>query len=289
MIGAIIGDIIGSKYEVCNIKTKSFPLISKGCTFTDDSVMTVAVARAILTAIEKRTDFGDELVREMQSLGRQYPYAGYGGMFSSWLESENPIPYNSFGNGSAMRVSPCGMIAVELEEALSLAKVSAEVTHNHPEGIMGAQAVAGAIFLAKIKKSKAEIKTFIEDNFYLLDFTLDNIREKYRFDVTCQGSVPQAIAAFLDSENFEDAIRNAVSIGGDSDTIAAIAGSIAWAYYVEEGIFTPENHPAYYEEIKQMLPQEFIETINRFSAECVSRFDVYQRLGFCSVIPHHSS
>lgn len=286
MVGAIIGDIAGSKYEFHNIKTKEFPLISKGCTFTDDTVMTVAVARAILTAMENRIDFKKELVKEMQTLGRMFPHAGYGGLFSSWLESENPVPYNSFGNGSAMRVSPCGMIAVELEEALSLAKVSAEVTHNHPEGIKGAQAVAGAIFLAKIKKSKAEIKTFIEENYYLLDFTLDNIRENYRFDVTCQGSVPQAIVAFLESKDFEDAIRNAVSIGGDSDTIAAIAGSIAWAYYVEAGIFTPENHPPCYENIRQLLPDEFNETITRFSSECISRFDVYQRVGFCQLIPH---
>ena len=286
MMGAIIGDVVGSKYEFRNIKTKEFSLLSNGCTFTDDSVMTIAVARAILTAMEQKTDFSKELVKEMQSMGQKYPYAGYGGMFSSWIKSEDPKPYNSFGNGSAMRVSPCGIMAVELEEALSLAKVSAEVTHNHPEGIKGAQAVAGAIFLAKTKKSKDEIKAFIEDSYYQLDFTLDNIRDKYRFDVTCQGSVPQAIVAFLESENFEDAIRNAISIGGDSDTIAAIAGSIAWAFYVEEGICTPMNHPSCLESVRQMLPDEFNKTIDKFWAESVSRFDSYQRLGFCSGIPH---
>lgn len=177
MMGAIIGDVVGSKYEFRNIKTKEFSLLSDGCTFTDDSVMTIAVARAILTAMEQKTDFSKELVKEMQSMGQKYPYAGYGGMFSSWIKSEDPKPYNSFGNGSAMRVSPCGIMAVELEEALSLEKVSAEVTHNHPEGIKGAQAVAGAIFLAKTKNSKDEIKAVIEDRYYQLDFTLDNIRD----------------------------------------------------------------------------------------------------------------
>lgn len=286
MIGAIIGDVVGSKYEFCNIKTKDFPFISKGCTFTDDSVMTVAVAKSLLTAIDKKIDFGAELVKEMQSLGRKYPNVGYGGMFASWLKSENPIPYNSFGNGSAMRVSPCGMIAVELEEALSLAQVSARVTHDHPEGIKGAQAVAGAIFLAKTKKSKDEIKKFITDNYYELNFTLDDIRAHYRFDVSCQGSVPQAIVAFLESECFEEAIKNAVSIGGDSDTIAAIAGSISWAFYIENGLFTPLYHPDCYETIREMLPLEFNQAIDRFVAECISRFDMYQRVGFCTAIPH---
>lgn len=286
MIGAIIGDIVGSKYEFCNIKTKDFPILSKGCTYTDDSVMTVAVAKAILTAMDKRKDFKEELVKEMRDLGNRYPNAGYGGMFSNWLSSKNPMPYNSFGNGSAMRVSPCGMIAVELDEALSLARAFAEVTHNHPEGIKGAQAVAGAVFLAKTKKSKDEIKKFISENYYTFNFSLNDIRKDYRFDVTCQGSVPQAIVAFLESKDFEDAIRNAVSIGGDSDTIAAITGSIAWAYYIEHGIVTPINYPDCYSDIQEMLPDEFKNIVNKFSAECISRYDVYQRVGICSRIPH---
>ena len=224
----------------------------------------------------------------MQFLGREYPNAGYGGMFSCWLKEENPLPYHSFGNGSAMRVSPCGMIAVELVEALSLAKASAEVTHNHPEGIKGAQAVAGAIFLAKTKATKEDIKKFIIENFYELDFTLDDIRPMYYFNETCQGSVPQAIACFLESENFEDAIRNAVSLGGDSDTIAAIAGSIAWAYYIEDGIFTPMNHPEFCDSVRDLLPDEFNKIINKFTCECVSRYDAYQRIGICPLIPHET-
>lgn len=288
MLGAIIGDVVGSKYEFYNIKTKDFPLISKGCTYTDDTVMTVAVARALLYAQDHRTDFKEVLLNEMQKLGRQYPSAGYGGMFSSWIKSERPVPYNSFGNGSAMRVSPCGMIAVELSEALSLAKASAEVTHNHPEGIKGAQAVAGAIFLAKTKTTKEDIRQFIIENFYELDFSIDDIRPKYYFNETCQGSVPQAIACFLESENFEDAIRNAVSLGGDSDTIAAIAGSIAWAYYIENGIFTPMNHPEFCDSVRDLLPDEFNKTINKFTCECVSRYDAYQRIGICPLIPHEN-
>lgn len=160
---------------------------------------------------------------------------GYGGRFSSWLHGTINEPYNSFGNGAAMRVSPCAIYAVELEEALMLAKASAEVTHNHPEGIKGAQATAAAIFLAKTGKSRDEIREHIENNYYRLDFTLDDIRTNYGFDETCQGTVPQAIAAFLESENFEDAIRNAISIGGDSDTLAAITGAIAWAFYRDRG------------------------------------------------------
>ena len=172
----------------------------------------------------------------MQGFGRKYSGAGYGGMFIRWIFSDDPQPYNSFGNGSAMRASPCGLIAETLDEALELAKCSAEVTHNHPEGIKGAQAAAAAVFLAKHGSGKEDIRAYITEHFYPLDFTLDEIRPTYRFDVTCQGSVPQAIEAFMESDSYEDTIRNAISIGGDSDTIAAIAGSIAWAYYGRNGI-----------------------------------------------------
>lgn len=236
MYGAIIGDTVGSIYERHNIKTKDFPLFSEGSRFTDDTVMTVAVAAALLRYKQDGIDLSKALVEEMQGFGRKYAGAGYGGMFIRWIFSDDPQPYNSFGNGSAMRVSPCGLIAETLDEAPELAKCSAEVTHNHPEGIKGAQAAAAAVFLAKHGSSKEDIRAYITEHFYPLDFTLDEIRPTYRFDVTCQGSVPQAIEAFLESDSYEDAIRNAISIGGDSDTIAAIAGGIAWAYYGRNGI-----------------------------------------------------
>lgn len=241
MLGAIIGDIVGSVYEWNNIKTKDFELFKPSCFFTDDTVMTIAVAKALLLTREKQSktnkkiSFKREIVEQMQYFGKRYPNSGYGGMFSSWLVSHNPMPYNSFGNGSAMRVSPCGYIAVTLDEALLLAKASAEVTHNHPEGIKGAEATAAAIFLARCGKSKEEIKEYIEENYYILDKTLDEIRPSYSFNETCQETVPQAIQAFLESVDFENEIRNAILLGGDSDTLATITGSIAWAYYRKFG------------------------------------------------------
>lgn len=268
MLGAIIGDIVGSRYEFNNIKSKDFSFVSQGCTFTDDTVMTIAVARALIRTKKTNCNFKSVLVEEMQALGNEYPDAGYGGRFFFWLGDDFPEPYNSFGNGSAMRVSPCGLIAQSLEEALSLAEESAEVTHNHPEGIKGAQAVAAAIYLAKTKKSKAEISQYIREKFYPLEETLDEIRPDYSFDETCQGSVPQAIIAFLESENFEDAIRNAVSIGGDSDTIAAITGSVALAFYKNDSEEWEEYSEALYELAKIFLPEDFIKTIDEFEALC---------------------
>ena len=261
MYGALIGDIVGSKYEFNNIKTKDFPLFSKGCSFTDDTVMTVAVARALINSQEKGLEFHAELVAQMQSLGKRFafPQCGYGSRFKAWLTSPDPKPYRSFGNGSAMRVSPCGLFADTLEEALFLAKASAEVTHNHPEGIKGAQAVAAAVFMAKTGKTKEQIKAYIEENFYRLDFTLDAIRPAYAFDETCQGSVPQAIAAFLESVSYEDAVRNAVSLGGDSDTLAAITGSVAWSYYGCKG--KDKTMSEMLACAKKYLPEDFISTI----------------------------
>lgn len=231
MLGAIIGDIVGSIYERNPIKTKNFEFWGAGCTFTDDTVMTLAVADAILEHLRGTGDFKEILVNKMQEFGRKYPLAGYGKSFANWIYSECPEPYNSFGNGSAMRVSACAWLFDDLESVIQYAKMSAEVTHNHPEGIKGAEAVAAAVFLAKQKHSKEEIKNYIEDNYYPLNMKLNEIRQIYHFDVTCQGTVPQAIIAFLESESFEDAIRNAVSLGGDSDTLAAITGSIAEVYY----------------------------------------------------------
>ena len=226
MIGAIAGDIIGSIYERNNIKTKEFPLFSPGCCFTDDSVLTIAIADVLLNS--------GSYSEKLKDYCRRYPYAGYGMNFRNWALSSQTEPYNSWGNGSAMRVSPIGFALDDLDSVLNEAKRSAEVTHNHPEGIKGAQATAAAIFLARTEKDKKRIKSYIETTIgYDLNFSLDQIRPNYQlqFDVSCQGSVPQAIVAFLESTNFEDAIRNAISIGGDSDTIACITGSIAQAFY----------------------------------------------------------
>lgn len=232
MIGAILGDVVGSVYEFDNIRTKEFPLFDKECFFTDDTVMTVAVAEALLhfDKVRDTEEFKRVLVKTMHKYGRKYPDAGYGGRFLVWVVRGYTEPYNSCGNGSAMRVSPVGWYATSLSEAISLATASAEVTHNHPEGIKGAVAVAGAIYLARVGKSMEEIKEFVS-RYYTIDFTLDEIRPTYEFVETCQESVPQALEAFFESESFEDAIRCAISIGGDSDTIAAITGSIAEAYY----------------------------------------------------------
>lgn len=231
MLGAIIGDIAGSRFEWNNHKSKDFTLFSPQCTITDDSVMTLAIAQAILDAEASHADLGSEAVRCMRFFGRRWARGCYGGSFTRWLESEEPRPYNSFGNGAAMRVSPCGWAATSLDEALTMARKVTEVTHDHPEGIKGAQAVTSAIWLARNGSSREEIRAHIEEFYYPLDFTLRDIRPSYSFDVSCQGSVPQAIVAFLESKNFEDALRNAISLGGDSDTLAAIAGSIAEAYY----------------------------------------------------------
>lgn len=224
MLGAIAGDIIGSPYEWKNIKTTNFPLFTSRSRFTDDTVLTVAVAESIL----EKADYASKL----KEYYRLYPSAGYGGMFRLWASSMEDAPYNSWGNGSAMRVSPVGFAFDSLEEVRKEAKRSAEVTHNHPEGIKGAMATASAIFLAKTGSTKEQIRSYVEREFgYELSKPIDEIRKTYRFDESCQGSVPQAITAFLESEDFEDAIRKAVSIGGDSDTIACITGGIAQAFY----------------------------------------------------------
>ena len=226
MLGAIAGDIIGSVYEFNNIKTTDFPLFSRYSFFTDDTILTVALADSILSEIS--------FVKKIKEYYNLYPGSsyGYGGRFRQWAASDNTMPYNSFGNGSAMRVSPVSWACNTLNAVLIEADRSAAVTHNHPEGIKGAQSVASAIYLARSGSSKSEIKEYIESKFsYNLSDKLDDIRTYYRFDETCQGSVPQSIIAFLESDSYEDTIRKAVSIGGDSDTIACIAGGIAEAFY----------------------------------------------------------
>lgn len=251
MTGAIAGDIIGSVYEFDNIKTTDFPLFTNESDYTDDTIMTVAVADWLLN--------GGDLAKVMQRYGREYPYptGGYGGRFSGWLREKDPQPYNSWGNGSAMRVSAVGWMFDSLEKTLEVAKETAVVTHNHPEGIKGAQATAAAIYLARTGKSKQDIKLYIETTFsYDLGRTCDEIRPFYRFNESCQGTVPEAIIAFLDSSDFENAIRLAVSLGGDSDTLACITGGIAEAFY---GI--PEDIE---KQVYDKLPGTFQKVIKEF-------------------------
>lgn len=250
LLGAIAGDIIGSVYEFNHVLWKDFDLFLPYSKYTDDTVMTVANADWLVS--------GDSLMGIMQEYGNKYRGAGYGGMFYNWLVSRDPQPYNSFGNGSAMRVSPVGWAFNTLEETLDVAKKSAEVTHNHPEGIKGAQATAACIFLARTGSAKGEIKSYIEETFgYDLGRTCDEIRPVYGFNETCQRTVPESIIAFLESTDFEDAIRLAVSLGGDADTMGAITGAIAEAYYKEI--------PKYIViEVLKRLPGEFKEVMERF-------------------------
>ena len=250
MIGVIIGDIVGSRFEFNNHRSKDFELFTDKCFVTDDSIMTLAVAKALLETdkafikgqkikgqITTRHDeeyldrLSENTVVAMQVIGRNYPNCGYGGSFGRWIFSENPQPYGSYGNGAAMRISPVGAIAESVDEVKLLSRAVTAISHNHVEGLKGAEATAMAIYLARTGHSKDQILEYILENYYEIDFILDAIRGSYRFDVTCQGTVPQAIQAFLEADSFEDAIRNAISIGGDSDTLAAITGSIAEAYY----------------------------------------------------------
>lgn len=242
MIGAIAGDIIGSIFEWRNTKTTDFPLFSAKSRFTDDSVLTIALADAILS--------GEDYIDKMHAYASRYPHAGYGGNFARWVIAKEREPYNSYGNGAAMRISPAGFAYDTLEETLDKARHFTALTHNHPEGIKGGCSVAAAIFLCRTGKTKPEVKAYVEETFgYNLGRTLEEIRPAYTFDVSCQGSVPEAIIAFLESTDFEDAIRKAVSLGGDSDTIACITGGIAQAYYhgvpaeIEEKVYGYLDEP----------------------------------------------
>ncbi len=256
MLGAIAGDIIGSVYEFNNIKTKQFELFAPGSRFTDDSVLTIALADAILS--DKRYD------EVMKAYHARYPDCGYGRSFARWAYAADSAPYNSWGNGSAMRTSPAGYAFDTLEETLSKAAHFAAFTHNHAEGIRGAQSVSAAIFMARQGASKADISAYTEREFsYDLSRSIDEIRPSYQFDVSCQGSVPQAITAFLESSDFEDAIRNAISIGGDSDTIACICGGIAEAFY--GGV--PEDIRS---EVLNRLDAELINVVDAFYTRYIS-------------------
>ena len=235
MFGAIVGDIIGSRFEFDRgDKSREFELFTDECKFTDDTVMTVAVAEAITKAgkwADEETVKGN-LIESMKKWGQKYPYAGYGALFVYWVLSDDPQPYNSLGNGSAMRVSPVGWMYDSLERTREVARWTAEVTHNHPEGIKGAEAIASAIYLARTGATKVYIKEYIEDEFgYDLSRTLDDIRPTYYHVETCMQSVPEALECFFEAESFEDTIRNVMYIGGDTDTLGAIAGAVAEAYF----------------------------------------------------------
>ena len=232
VFGSIIGDIVGSRLEFHNIKTKEFELFNEKCHFTDDSVLTLAIACALLDSNPDHSNLSKKTIGYMRKLGREvYPSRNYGGMFKQWLLSQDPQPYNSWSNGAAMRVSPCGFWGKDLNEVKLLSHLVTGITHNHPEGMKGAEATAVAIYLARTGKKIPEIKEYICENYYKIDFTLDEIRSTYSFRPSCIETIPQAMEAFFESTNYEDAIRNAMSIGGDSDTIGAITGGIAEAYY----------------------------------------------------------
>lgn len=245
MIGAVIGDIIGSRFEFNNHKSMDFQLFHQDCFLTDDSIMTLAAGKAIIETnksmgINQGTKHFNKIylkvlqentIHYMQKLGRNYPNCGYGRHFGNWIFSNHPKPYGSYGNGAAMRVSPVGMISNSKEEVRVLSKIVTGVSHNHKEGLKGAEAISMAIFLAKTGHKKDAIRSYIETNYYKLDLTLNDIRHTYSFNETCQDTVPQALQAFYESDSFESTVRNAISIGGDSDTLAVISASIAEAYY----------------------------------------------------------
>ena len=259
MLGAIIGDIAGSIYEFDNIKNKDFPLFSEYSEFTDDTVMTAAVAEGLMNGGKP-----DDYIKAMQKYGRLFPDTGYGGHFGEWLFSDGGKPYYSWGNGSAMRVSPTAWWYDTLEQVETAAKVSAAVSHNHPEGIKGAQATAASVFLARKGKGKDEIRTYVELKYgYNLNRKLDNIRTIYKYNESCQETVPEAIIAFLESIDFEDAVRNAISLGGDSDTLAAITGSIA------EGAYGIPDTIA--KKALSLLPEELLDVYLRWQKTMIIR------------------
>ncbi len=273
MYGAILGDMIGRPYEFLRaVKDRNFELFNKRSVFSDDSVMTIAVAEALLKVTDGRSRafttedpdienrFKEILIDSLKKWGRRYPDAGYGGRFMAWLLSDKREPYNSYGNGSAMRVSAAGYIADDLETTIKVAAWTAEVTHNHHEGVKGAEAVAACIFMARTGCTKEEIKGYVESTFhYDLSRTVDEIKPGYSFDVSCQGSVPESIICFLEGDSFESAVRNAVYLGGDTDTMGAIAGSIAEAYY---GV--PESLK---EECRKRVTPEMLKVLTKFMGE----------------------
>lgn len=264
MFGTIIGDIAGSYYEVHNLKSKKFKFMDrKKSSYTDDTVATLAIAKSLLECNGNYDRLQEYSIKNLVEIGRNHSQCGFGGDFFKWIIKDEHKPYNSYGNGAAMRVGVCGIVANSIEQAKMFAKIVTEISHNHPEAMKAAECISVLVYMAKIGKTKEEIKKYIKENYYDINFTLDEIREEYKFNITCQGSVPQALEAFLESKSFEDAIRNAISIGGDSDTIAAITGVIAGVYY---GI--PKKH------IKKAMfffddnyDFDLIEVINNFEKE----------------------
>ena len=256
MIGAIIGDIAGSRFEWDNHRSKIFTLMNDQCFFTDDTVMSLSICEALMHSKQDFSDLDIQAVKWMQGIGRCYPDCGYGGNFDAWIHAKHPQPYHSFGNGAAMRVSGCAYAACSLKQAKALSKAVTAVTHNHPEGLKGAEATVAAVYLARNGAGLAEIRSYVTQNYYPISFTLDEIRDTYQFNETCQDTVPQALEAFFESTGFEDAIRNAVSIGGDSDTLAAITGAVAEAYY---GVPSKIRDCAY-----TFLDERLLEILTRF-------------------------
>ena len=260
MLGAIVGDIIGSRFEWHNHKDKDFKLFTNSCHFTDDTVMTLAVAKSLSRFPDGVNDYEDlrlALIKDMHEVGKNYLHCGFGGSFYNWLINDETAPYGSYGNGAAMRVSYVGHYAKSLKEAETLAEITSAVTHNHKEAIKAAKVVAGSIYLARIHKTKKELYAYMS-KFYNLNRSVENIRKDYSFDVSCSGSVPEALICFLESDSFEDCIRNAISIGGDSDTIAAIAGSIAESYYGMDDKITKE--------VKTYLDPYLLDILNKAQA-----------------------
>lgn len=258
IIGAAIGDIVGSRFERNNCKKKDFTFFRSGCRVTDDTVMTLAVAKALVEANRKYDDINNIAINNMVDVGRKYQQCGFGKTFFDWIKTDNHEPYNSYGNGSAMRISSVGIVARTEEELKEISKKVTEVSHNHPDGIKGAEAVAMMIFLIRKGLKKEELKERFEKEYYQLDFNLEELRKTYKFKISCAETVPQAFMAFYESSNFEDAIRNAISIGGDSDTIGAICGSIAAEYY---GIpnYIYENGLNYFDEYQKEIYASFKE------------------------------
>ncbi len=275
MIGTVIGDIAGRPYEGSMFKSKWFPLFQGDCYFTDDTTMSCAVCAAVMEWLDhgriSEPELRSRVIEKMQLIGRKYPY-GFGRNFRRWIWSEQPRAYGSYGNGSAMRVSAVGWLFDSIDDVRQVAFHTAAVTHDHPEGIKGAESVASAVYLARTGHSKEQIRAYIEANFpgYDMRRTCDDIRPHYRMDVSCMGSVPEAIIAFLDSTDFEDAIRNAVSLGGDTDTTAAIAGSIAEAYY---GV--PNELEV---EAKNHLPADLLSILEAFQTRVAHKRNPYTNL-----------
>ena len=261
MLGAIIGDVAGSKYEFCNIRTDKFDLLTKGCSFTDDTVCTIANMDWILHGNKNDPNSATKFLRKWT---RKYPYAGYGGRFFSWVHSDNPSPYRSYGNGAAMRISPVGWAAVDLKDLKNLSDTFTGITHNHPFGMKGALVIATCIYMALHGSTKQDIKVYVLEQYPEIDsFNYEDLKKNYRFDETCQGSVPQAIYCFLISENYEDCIRKTISIGGDCDTTSAMSGGIAEAFYGIPDLLINK--------VKTLLDPEMIEVIDKFYSIYVNK------------------